>query len=45
MASSVVVLLGAFVAFVNQFQIKPEERILLAKFGSRQWEFGVQLPT
>jgi protein-S-isoprenylcysteine O-methyltransferase Ste14 len=30
-----VLLLPAFVAYMNQFQIKPEERALLAKFGSR----------
>jgi protein-S-isoprenylcysteine O-methyltransferase Ste14 len=29
-----VLLLPAFVAYMNQFQIKPEERALLAKFGS-----------
>ena len=28
-------LLPAFVAYMNQFQIKPEERALLAKFGPR----------
>lgn len=28
-------LLPAFVAYINEFQIKPEERILLSKFGSR----------
>jgi protein-S-isoprenylcysteine O-methyltransferase Ste14 len=26
-------LLPAFVAYMNRFQIKPEERVLLAKFG------------
>jgi protein-S-isoprenylcysteine O-methyltransferase Ste14 len=30
-----VLLLPAFVAYMNQFQIKPEERALLAKFGPR----------
>ena len=28
------VLLVAFVVYMNQYQIKPEERVLLAKFGS-----------
>jgi protein-S-isoprenylcysteine O-methyltransferase Ste14 len=28
-------LLPAFVAYMNRFQIKPEERVLLAKFGSQ----------
>lgn len=28
-------LLPAFIAYMNQFQIKPEERALLAKFGSQ----------
>lgn len=32
-------LLPAFVAYLNAFQIKPEERILLAKFGPRFAEF------
>jgi hypothetical protein len=26
---------SAFIAYINQFQIKPEERALLAKFGSK----------
>jgi protein-S-isoprenylcysteine O-methyltransferase Ste14 len=29
------ILLPAFVAYMNQYQIKPEERTLLAKFGPR----------
>lgn len=32
-------LLPAFVAYINAFQIKPEERILLSKFGSRFAEY------
>jgi protein-S-isoprenylcysteine O-methyltransferase Ste14 len=39
-----VLLLPAFVAYMNQFQIKPEERALLAKFGPRfsQYLAGVR---
>lgn len=32
-------LLPAFVAYINAFQIKPEERILLSKFGPRFTEY------
>ena len=32
-------LLPAFVAYINEFQIKPEERILLSKFGPRFAEY------
>ncbi len=32
-------LLPAFVGYINAFQIKPEERILLAKFGPRFAEY------
>lgn len=31
--AAAIVLLAAFVAYMNQYQIKPEERALLAKFG------------
>ena len=34
-----VMLLPTFVAYVNRFQIKPEERALLAKFGARFSEY------
>lgn len=34
-----VLLLPAFVAYMNRFQIKPEERALLAKFGPRFAEY------
>ena len=36
-----VMLLPAFVAYVNRFQIKPEERALLAKFGADFSEYMV----
>ena len=39
---SALALLGpvAFVAYINRFQIVPEERVLLAKFGSAYSEFA-----
>lgn len=37
--ATAVILLPAFAAYINAFQIKPEERILLSKFGPRFAEY------